>query len=176
MAGKNPRKKGVVIPRLMLGIASVALAAMMLIIVADVVLRFAFGTPVKGAYDVVTIGLLVMVFFGIASVIERSSEILIDLIDIVVPAGAIRVLRLVSAVATVVIFLFLGWSMISPAHDAWQWGGYSLELGFPVWTQWVLAFLGLAGIVWAAVVRVVQMVLGRDLAAPEPAENEEYGL
>lgn len=165
-----------VVAQLMLRVASVALAAITLVIVADVVLRSVFNTPVRGAYDVVTIGLLVMVFFGIATVIDRGAEITVDLIDAVLPAGALRFLALVAALVTVVLVLFLGWSMVAPAVDAWRWGGHSLELGVPEWVRWALAFLGLAGIVWVAILKAVRMANRRDRPGDSVAENEEDGL
>ena len=56
--------KGDRLTRAMHVIASAALGVMMLVVVADVILRAVFNTPVKGAYDVVSISLLVMTMFG----------------------------------------------------------------------------------------------------------------
>lgn len=135
-------------------VAGIALVAMMLVVVGDVVLRAAFNMPIAGAYDVVSIALLVMTMFGIAPVVARRGEILIDLIDAVVPASGIRLLSLVSAVAGIGVFIFFGWSMIQPALEAWQWGERSLELGLPKWPLWVVAFVGLLGILFAYLVQL----------------------
>ncbi len=159
------------VPRVMLWIASLALAAMMLVVVADVVLRFAFNMPVRGAYDLVSIGLLVMVVFGMAPVVARKGEILIDLIDPLLSRGALHLLGLVTIIGTLALFLFLGWAMIGPAIDAWKWGGYSLELGLPVWTLWVVAFIGLAGILWTVVIRLRQTLRGEGDDGPHPTEE-----
>lgn len=176
MGDDNLRSDGGIVSRLMLWVASFSLVAVMLIIVVDVVLRFVFNIPVMGAYDVVTIGLLAMVFFGIAPVIERGAEIFVDLVDAVLPAAAIRFLNRVSAVGTVITFLFLGWSMVSPARDAWRWGGYSLELGVPEWCKWVLAFVGLAGILWVAISKAIRLIAGSGESTGDPAHNEEHML
>jgi len=132
-------------------IASIALVAMMLVVVADVVLRFIFNTPVRGAYDLVSAFLLIMVFFGIGPVIARHAEILIDLFDRIAPASVLGLMRRAAAIGTLAVVLFLGWSMVNPAFDAYRYGGNSLELGFPIWWLWVVAFIGLAGIVWCAI-------------------------
>ncbi|MCC2099182.1 MAG: TRAP transporter small permease [Hyphomicrobiales bacterium] len=149
----DPAEK--VLPRFMLWVASAALVIMMLVTVVDVVLRFAFRIPVCGAYDVVGFGLLIMVFFGAASVIAHAREITIDLIDIMLAKPAVAALKLVASILGLCIFVFLGWSMISPAIDAYRWGGFSLELGVPVWWQWVAAFFGLAGILWVSAGRLL---------------------
>ncbi len=163
-----------VLTRTMLTIASISLIAIMLVVVADVALRAIFNKPVQGAYDLVSIGLLTMVFFGIGAVIVRGAEILIDLIDVLVPRSFLLGLRLLAAAGTLILFTFLGWSMIGPAQDAWRWGGYSLELGIPVWVQWVIAFIGLAGILLSAALRIVLILRGDDGTAP--ALVEEGGL
>lgn len=146
--------------RLLHLVASLALVVMMLVVVADVVLRQFFNMPVKGAYDIVEIALLVMVFFGIGPVIARGGEILIDLIDALVPHGMLRVLGVVSAVGTLAVFGFLGWSMAGPARDAYRYGDISLELFLPVWWLWVVAFVGLAGIVACTLIALVGALRG----------------
>lgn len=159
------------ITRAMHGIASGALVVMMLVVVVDVVLRAVFNLPVKGAYDVVSIALLVMTMFGIAPVVAQRGEILIDLIDAVLPAPWLRGLALIAALTGVVLFAFFAWSMIQPAVDAWRWGEYSLELGIPKWPLWGVAFIGLVGIFWAYLLQ-----LRAALSAKTDAPSEEGGL
>jgi TRAP-type C4-dicarboxylate transport system permease small subunit len=159
------------ITRVMHAISGAALIVMMMIVVSDVVLRAAFNTPVQGAYDGVSIALLVMTMFGIAPVVAQRSEILIDLIDGLLPPAGLRVLALVSAVTGLTLFAFFGWSMIQPATDAWEWGERSLELGIPKWPLWVLAFVGLLGIFWAYLLQLRAALRW----APTPP-TEEGGL
>lgn len=147
-------------------ISAVALCTMMLIVVGDVVLRAVFNTPVKGAYDMVSIALLIMAMAGMAPVVASRGEILIDLIDGAVPGWAVRLLMLVSAVTGTVLFIFFGWAMIAPAMDAWQWGERSLELGIPKWPLWIVVFAGLIGIVWGYLLQL------REVLAPGPAGRE----
>lgn len=159
------------VPRVMLWIASVALVGMMLVVVADVLLRLAVNKPVRGSYDLVSIGLLVMVVFGMAPVIARKGEILIDLIDPLLSRRVLHVLGLCTIFGTLALFLFLGWAMIGPAMDAWKWGGYSLELGLPNWMLWVVAFIGLAGILWTVVLRLRRTLRGEGDDDPHPSEE-----
>lgn len=153
--------------RIMHGIAGLALVIMMLAVVSDVILRAAFNTPVKGAYDVVSISLLVMTFFGIAPVVAARREILIDLIDAVLPPVGLRIIGVVSALLGLAIFGFFGWSMIAPAMDAWNWGERSLELGIPKWPLWLIAFIGLIGIGWAFVVQLRAVLRGQTTTPDE---------
>lgn len=159
------------VTRIMHAIAGIGLCIMMVTVVADVVLRAVFNTPVQGAYDVVSISLLIMTFFGMAPVIASRGEILIDLIDGMLPAAGLRVIAVISALLGLGMFGFFGWSMIAPAMDAWNWGERSLELGIPKWPLWVVAFVGLLGIAWAYVLQLRSSVR----SAPQ-APDEEGGL
>lgn len=147
---------------LSLWIASAALVIMMLVVVGDVVLRAAFNTPVQGAYDIVSIMLLVMVAFGMGPVIVKRAEILIDLIDTLVGLVGVRLLGAIGSILSFSVIVFIIWSMIGPAQDAWRWSGYSLELGVPNWALWVLAFIGLAGVLWAAILQILGFARGQE--------------
>ena len=152
MSVDRPRQS---LPKIMLWVASAALVVMMSVTVLDVILRFAFRIPVRGAYDVVSFSLLIMVFFGLAPVIARAGEITIDLIDHMVSPRVLVLLETLATCAAFAVFVFLGWSMISPAQDAYKWGGHSLELGMPVWWLWAVAFVGLSGILWVCLRRLI---------------------
>ncbi|SPF78483.1 TRAP transporter small permease [Pseudoprimorskyibacter insulae] len=153
------------------GLACLSLVVMMLTVVGDVVLRAVFNMPLQGAYDIVSIALLFMTFFGIIPVVAARGEILIDLIDAVLPPRGLQGLGIVAALTGVVLFAFLTWSMIQPALDAWQWGERSLELGIPKWPLWLVAFAGLIGIFWAYVLQL-RSAFQRPAATPD----EEHAL
>ncbi|MEM5585553.1 MULTISPECIES: TRAP transporter small permease [unclassified Roseibium] len=167
---ENPEKTDPV-TRVMHLIAGLALTVMMLVVVGDIVLRAVFNIPIQGAYDVVGISLLVMTVFGIAPVVARRGEIVIDLADAFFPQKVLRGLAVVAALTGVLLFAFFGWAMIAPALDAWRWGERSLELGIPKWPLWLIAFTGLVGIFWAYLLQLRQS-LRKAPAAPD----EEGGL
>lgn len=152
-------------------ISALALCAMMLVVVGDVVLRAVFSTPIKGAYDLVSILLLITVMFGLAPVVAQRGEILIDLIDALLPPVGLRILAVIAALTGIALFLFFGWAMIGPAMDAWQWGERSLELNIPKWPLWGITFAGMLGIFWAYVLQFKAALR----TAPD-APSEEGGL
>ncbi|MBN8293397.1 TRAP transporter small permease [Rhodobacter sp. NTK016B] len=148
----RPRSR---VSQLFLWIASVALVLMMLVVTCDVILRAVFNTPVQGAYDAVSILLLVMVAFGFAPVLANRGEIVIDLLDAVIGRRSVRLLASIAAVMTMAVMLFFAWSAIDPARNAWRYGDRSLELGIPQWAMWGVLAVGVLGILWAALVQVV---------------------
>lgn len=134
-----------------LKLSMLALVAMMLIIVADVFMRYAFNAPIPGTYDLVGILLAIMIFFGLAKVISERAEITIDIVDNLGSPALVRTLKLVASLVALCILVFIFWSMIGPMISAYRYGDRSLELNLPVWLTWVLSLLGLSGAVLSAI-------------------------
>jgi TRAP-type C4-dicarboxylate transport system permease small subunit len=127
-----------------LRLAMLALGVMMMIIVVDVTMRYAFGSPIHGAYDVVEVSLLVFVFHGLSACFLARQNIVIDLIDNVVPARVTHTLVRLSDFITVALLAVMIWAMLSPAEQAFEYGDKKLELGLKLWTLWTIAIAGLA--------------------------------
>lgn len=155
---KRSRPKFDFLTLLMHRVAAVALFLMMLVVVLDVILRAVFNWPIRGAYDAVSIALLVVTMFGIAPVVAKHGEIVMDLMDTVFPPPVVKILTFGAALASIAVFLFFGWSMVAPAADAWQWGECSLELGIRTWIVWAVAFAGLVGILWACAIQLLAVL------------------
>lgn len=134
-----------------LGIAMTSLVIMMLVVVLDVSMRYVFNNPLKGSYDIVQITLLIMVYFGISSVIIDRQEIVIDLIDEMISPEFTNILVSIAGFLTTAILIFFFWSMTSPAIDAYNYGDVRLELDLPEWTLWLATFIGLTGSIIVAV-------------------------
>ena len=127
-----------------------AAAIIILSTTADVVLRYGFGRPIHGAYDIVECMLVLLVFHGLAAVFIDRSHIVIDLIDHMVgrrlQAGLVRFGDLV-ALAALILML---WAMVEPAMQAYAYHDRKLELGLPVWVVWAFATTGIAGAIICA--------------------------
>ena len=65
------------------------LVVMMGITVVDVVLRGTFRTPVFGTYDIVEVTLVGVIFLALPEVFLREQHVTVDVIDQIVPPGAI---------------------------------------------------------------------------------------
>ena len=142
--------------RVYLGVAMAALAVMMLTIVVDVFMRYAFNAPVVGAFDVVEICLVIVIFYGMGAAISGFHEIVIDLVDLVIPPQLVRFLSCMAGLlsATILVFLFI--SMLTPAMQAYRYGDMRMELNIPVWVIWIVALVGLCGGLLASIMNVLQ--------------------
>jgi TRAP-type C4-dicarboxylate transport system permease small subunit len=131
--------------RMQLRLAAAAMMVMMLVIVSDVVLRYAFNRPIRFSYDLVECTLVVFVFHGLAAVFFRRQNIVIDLIDSALGRAAVAVLIRLSDVVSIFVLLVFLLAMIQPAMQAFAYGDRKLELGLPVYMIWIVAITGIAG-------------------------------
>ena len=131
--------------------ASFCLVVMMGITVVDVVLRGAFRQPVFGTYDVVEVMLVAVIFLALPEVFLRDQHVTVDVVDQLVPAWATRLLKAAAALLSLGFVAALGWNMIAPARDAWQFGETTLDLKIPIWLFWAPMLLGIAASVAALI-------------------------
>jgi TRAP-type C4-dicarboxylate transport system permease small subunit len=95
-----------------LGIAASALLLlMMLLTFADVVARYLFNRPIRGAFEITELVLLTLVFAGLPLVSHADEHVTMDFIDRLLPPAAQRALvRLVHAACAALMF-FLTWQV-----------------------------------------------------------------
>ena len=106
----------------LLGVAASAiLMAMMLLTFIDVVARYVFRRPVRGAFEVTELMLLVLIFAGLPLVSFTDEHAVMDFVDRVLGGRALRGLeRLVQAVNAVFMFL-LAWLTWLKADRIWAY-------------------------------------------------------
>ena len=89
--------------------ASAILLGMMLLTVVDVVARYGFSRPVRGAFEVTELLLLMLIFAGLPLVSLADEHAVMDFVDRVLDRRGRRVLvRAVEAVSAAFMFL-LAW-------------------------------------------------------------------
>ena len=96
----------------MLGIAaSILLLLMMVLTFADVVARYLLNHPIRGAFEITELTLLVLIFAGLPLVSHADEHVTMDFIDRILPprlrAAWIRVMHAVCAA----IMFFLSWQV-----------------------------------------------------------------
>ena len=97
----------------LLGIAASAiLMSMTLLTFVDVVARYLFSRPLRGAFEITELMLLVLIFAGLPLVSYANEHALMDFIDRLLPAplqrGLVRAVELVCA-ATMFLLTWLVW-------------------------------------------------------------------
>jgi len=116
-----------------LGIAASALLlAMMLLTFVDVVARYLFNRPIRGAFEVTELTLLVLIFAGLPLVSHGDEHVTMDFIDRMLPPRAVTVLIRVVHAIVAALFFFLTWQMIIKANRIAGYGDTTDVLRIPV--------------------------------------------
>jgi TRAP-type C4-dicarboxylate transport system permease small subunit len=115
---------------------------MMLVTVADVVLRAAFNFPILGTAELVEFGLACAVFFGLPAVFLRDEHLVVDVIDHFAPARVVRGLDLLGALVSLGVLAFMGWQMLPVARSMYEFGDVTSSLSIPKIYYWIPVLIG----------------------------------
>jgi TRAP-type C4-dicarboxylate transport system permease small subunit len=95
--------------------ASALLMSLMLLTSADVVARYLFNRPIRGAFEVTELLLLVLIFAGLPLVSHADEHVTMDFIDRLLPRAALAgLVRGVHALVAA-IFFFVAWQVLIKA-------------------------------------------------------------
>ncbi len=101
--------------------ASAILLAMMVLTVIDVVARYVFSRPVRGAFEITELMLVILIFAGLPLVSFSDEHAVMDFIDrILGPRGQRSLQRAVQAVNAAFMFL-LAWLTWLKADRIWAY-------------------------------------------------------
>jgi TRAP-type transport system small permease protein len=128
-----------------LWLAATALIVMMGVTVADVVMRYGFNRPIRGSYDLVEVLLVVFVFHGMSTAFLHRRNIVIDLVDSVVPPRVAAILTRIADCLSIIAIGLFAFAMLGPALQAYDYGDRKLELQLPIHVMWVVPLAGMAG-------------------------------
>ena len=122
---------------------------MMFLTFADVVARYVFSRPVRGAFEVTELMLVVLIFAGLPLVSWADEHALMDFIDRLLGARAQRLLvRAVQAACAAVMFL-LTWLIWLKADRIWAYRDATdvLRIVYGPFVYFMAVMLGLAGLI-----------------------------
>src|SRR5438876_3639610 len=112
--------------------ASAILFILMLITFADVVSRYLLNWPLRGAFEITELMLLVLIFAGLPLVSHADEHVTMDFIDRMLPAAATRrVIRAIHAVSAGIMFFF-AWQIWIKAGKVAGYGDTTDVLRVPV--------------------------------------------
>ena len=134
----------------MLGIAASALLlAMMCLTFVDVVARYLFNRPIRGAFEVTELMLLVLIFAGLPLVSHADEHVTMDFIDRMIPARWVSALVRIVHALVAAFFLFLTWQMWIKAGRIAGYGDTTDVLRITVgpFVYFMAAMIGLSGLV-----------------------------
>jgi TRAP-type transport system small permease protein len=134
----------------LLGVAASAiLFAMMLLTVVDVVARYAFNRPLRGAFEVTELMLLVLIFAGLPLVSFSDEHAVMDFIDRVLRPRPQRWLERFVQLVNAVFMFFLAWLVWLKANRIWGYRDTTdvLRIVYGPFVYFMAVTLALAGLI-----------------------------
>ena len=116
--------------------AAAFLAAMVLLTVADVMLRTFFGYPIRGMLELIELGLACTIFIALPAVFLREEHLVVDVLR------RSRLLDLAGAAVSLVVLAFMGWHMLPNARSMIEFGDVTSDLSIPRLWYWVPVLFG----------------------------------
>lgn len=111
-------------------IAGFAVMFMMLLTVADVILRD-FGMPIVGTYELVGFSAVVVIGFCIPYTTSVRSHITVDFFTMKMSPGVKRFLIIITRIMGIFLFAMAGYNLILLGRDFYRSGEVSLTIHMP---------------------------------------------
>lgn len=129
--------------------ASVLLALMMLLTFADVVARYLLNRPIRGAFEITELTLLVLIFAGLPLVSHADEHVTMDFIDRMLPAWLLRIWVRIAHAACAAIMFFLTWQIWIKAGRIYGYGDTTdvLRIAIGPFVYFMDAMIALTGLV-----------------------------
>jgi len=133
-----------------LGIAAAVLLLLMTFLTfADVVARYLLNRPIRGAFEITELALLVLIFAGLPLVSRADEHVTMDFIDRVLPPLLLRLLVRVMHAACAALMFFLAWQVWVKAGKIAGYGDTTdiLRITVGPFVYFMAAMVGLTGVV-----------------------------
>lgn len=123
--------------------------AMMLLTVVDVVARYVFNRPLRGAFEVTELLLVVLIFAGLPLVSYAGEHAVMDFIDRLLGARAQRRLERAVQAASAAIMFLLTWLVWRKADRIWAYRDATdvLRIVYGPFVYFMAVMIGLAGLI-----------------------------
>jgi TRAP-type C4-dicarboxylate transport system permease small subunit len=144
--------------------ASAILMVLMLLTFVDVVSRYLFNWPLRGAFEGTELMLLVLIFAGLPLVSHADEHVTMDFIDHMLPRPVLRLLeRAVHAICAAVL-LFLAWLVLLKAGKIAAYGDTTdvLRVAVAPFVYFMTAMIALT-----ALVHLVKMIILPEQRGPQ---------
>ena len=130
---------------------------MMLLTVADVVLRAVSNLPIRGTFEIIELLLACSFFLALPAVFLRDEHLLVDIVDPLAPRWVPRLRRIAEVIAIPVLAL-MAWEGFKAARETLIFNDVTSDLSIHRLWYWIPVLIGLIG----SAVAAVAMLLRKD--------------
>lgn len=152
--------------------AALLLFAMMLLTAADVVSRYVFNWPLRGAFEITELGLLTLIFAGLPLVSRADQHVTMDFVDRLLGETGRRALRRLVDMICGAVILALAWQVWIKAGKIAGYGDTTDVLKVPV-APFVYFMAGMVAV--TGLVHVVKALLPGASADPPKFDPDHVG-
>ena len=134
----------------LLGVAASAiLLAMMALTVIDVVARYVFSRPVRGAFEITELMLVLLIFAGLPLVSFSDEHAVMDFIDRILGPRGQRSLKIAVQAVNAAFMFLLAWLTWLKADRIWAYRDATdvLRIVYGPFVYFMAVTLGLAGVI-----------------------------
>jgi TRAP-type C4-dicarboxylate transport system permease small subunit len=145
----RPSEAGAWLDRVLGAAAAVLLFGLMTLTTADVIGRYIFNSPLRGAFEITELLLLTLIFAGLPLASRADEHVALDFIDMILtPGGRLFVRRLVDLICGLLI-LGLAWRVWIKAGKIAGYGDTTEVLRLPVapFVYFMAVMVAITGIV-----------------------------
>ena len=123
---------------------------MMLVTVADVVLRTFWRAPIQGTLELVELALACAIFLALPAVFLREAHLVVDVIDQFARPWLVRALKVAGAAISVAVLAAMAWRMLPLAQTMVAFGDVTSDLEIPRLYYWIPVLFGVIASALAA--------------------------
>ena len=129
---------------------------MVLLTVADVLLRTFFSLPIQGMLELIELGLACTIFIALPAVFLRDEHLVVDVVDHLARPSVVRLLHLLGALVSLGVLVTIAWQMAPLARAMHEFGDVTSDLSIPRIYYWIPVLLGVVASALATVVFIVR--------------------
>lgn len=161
----------------LLAVAAAIIFALSFLIVADVVGRGFFNSPVKGTPEIVSMSIVIICFLLAAYAVQSGGMLRTDVIVALFGRRGYAFADLASGLLGAAFFILIAWGSFEPAIHAWTSNEFEGEgaLRVPVWPARFVVMFGAALVVaiylGQALLAIFAMLRPEDAPPPTPTPH-----
>ena len=135
--------------RVLLALAALLIFLLSFLVVADVLGRGVFNSPVKGTPEIVSMSIVIICFLLAGYAVQSGGMIYTDVVVSIFGVRGRAFAQLLSAILGILFFGLIIWGSFEPTLHAWASGEYEGEgaLRVPVWPARLVVLIGAALVV-----------------------------
>lgn len=143
-------------------VAATTLFIIMLIVILDVVMRYVFGEALFWSYELISLYLLVIVFFfSLSNTLQTDSHVAVDILHIKLKPRTRHLFLAIGYWLSIVVFILILWTSL---QETWlSYVNHEVTDGiieWPLWLSWVIVPIG----VLLLLLRILFRAIGHTLS------------